>query len=88
MAIEDYATNDDLDPAFRENVSSSRLFSIRFSELASMRTFLSRLAQAAVDHGGAIWIDTDYGWVINGENYLKEIALNPNWDWRRERLDI
>jgi hypothetical protein len=85
MAIEDYATNDDLDVAFRETVSSMRLFSIRFSEIASTRRFLSLLAHAAVDQRGAIWIDTDYGWVTSGENYLKQVALNPNWDWRRER---
>jgi hypothetical protein len=45
-----------------------------------MREFLT----ASTEHVKEIWIDTDYGWVMRGDDFLHHLTTNEQWDWRRD----
>ena len=81
LAMSEYTTNTDLDARFREFVTTSALFHVRFGELGEARWLLSRIAQAARNHNDELWIDTDFGWAVNGNEFFR-VGENPDWSWR------
>jgi hypothetical protein len=83
-ALEDYATNPDLDLRFRSEVRSLQMFAIYFSDLAMVRRLVELVAQALIERGQDAWMDTDYGWVIRLSDVLIEVRRDPTWDWRRQ----
>lgn len=85
IAIEDYESNPDLDQEFREDVARLEFFDLGFTHIDAARTFLKHVARAAVDCGEPFWIDTDYGWVIAGTSFLRELEADPGFDWRRKK---
>jgi len=80
-ATEDYATNDDLPEAFRHTVASLLLYRVSFNDFklatATLRGLLANIGSDALSQS---WVDSDYGWVIPGAEFLKK--LHHNWDWR------
>ncbi|NOU34477.1 MAG: hypothetical protein HOO96_41825 [Polyangiaceae bacterium] len=80
--IEDYATNELLDPVFRQQVVAFRFFTIMFHSLEATRRLLELFAVEAGLRGERAWFDTDYGWVIDARHFLRELEQNPHWDWR------
>ncbi len=83
-AVNDYATHEELDSRFRSEVRSLRLFSLDFNDVDVARELLRSVAQAAVTRGETLWIDTDYGWVLDARDFLRRIEQDPRWDWRRD----
>lgn len=81
-AAEEYASNDDLDKEFRREAVGLRFFVVRFDNLEVTRRLLRAVVEAAVSGNETVWIDTDYGWVISGRDFLHATNKNPLWDWR------
>ncbi len=82
-AVEEYASNADLDERFREEVVALHFFSVSFDDVDMARRLLRSVAQEFVRRCESAWIDTDYGWVIHARDLLKETANDPRWDWRK-----
>jgi len=84
-AAEDYASNEDLDGRFRREAGLLRFFTIIFDDIGVVRRVLRTITQEAVDRVESVWIDTDYGWVIDAQRFLKEMERDAGWDWRVRR---
>lgn len=84
-AVADYTANDELDERFRGALRGLRFFAVRFQNLDLARRLLRRIAQAAAIRNDDLWIDTDYGWVIHGRDFLRRTDEDPGWDWRYKR---
>jgi hypothetical protein len=84
FAVEDFATNEFLDERFRLEVHGLKFFTIRFHDVDVTRQVLRAFSQAAVSRGETGWIDTDYGWVIHVQDFVRKTDDNPHWDWRYE----
>lgn len=85
--VGDYATNELLDPVFRQQVVAFRFFTIRFHSLEATRRILELFAREACLRSERAWFDTDYGWVIDARHFLRELEQNPHWDWRFSKGD-
>lgn len=79
---EDYASNSYMPDALQTAAHSLRYLSIRFSDIDMVRQVLVRLALRISAAGHTAWIDTDYGWAIDTNEFLRNTARDPNWDWR------
>jgi hypothetical protein len=55
---------------------------VRFGEIDEARQFLCMVSLLAGVRGEIVWFDTDYGWVISSEEFLRAIDGNPAYDWR------
>lgn len=80
---EEYAANEDLDPGFRDELGANKeYYAVMFRGIDFAREILQILAERGPTE---IWIDTEYGWVIRGDQFLSRVRREPNWDWRHDR---
>lgn len=85
LAWEEGETNPDLDMRFRQTVRGMNVFSLTFQSLDVCRELLADLSSRSVVANERLWIDTDYGWVIEARDFLAQIEVDPQWDWRVNR---
>src|SRR5678815_2012352 len=78
----EYESDDYLCEEFRRDVASLRFFTFRFNDIALMRNVLRWIMRCVVDRKELGWFDTDYGWVVSAEDFLRNTDQDPDWDWR------
>ena len=84
--VEDYESNDDLDPRFRIVVRTLKFVNVRFGgNFSIVRDFVKIVCEKSILRDEEVWIDTDYGWVIQASELLEHIGRDPSWDWRFKR---
>ena len=81
----EYEENDDLVADFRRIVWERTHFWICFSDFDLVRSILAAILETQADPA-TCWMDTDYGWVIRGDQILEAIRVDPDWDWRHDNL--
>ncbi len=80
--IDDYKSNTLLNGIFRRNVDNYIFYWIRFNNFIIVNEMMCNLLKAFTNMIDDIWIDNDYGVVINGNDVLSILKQNINWDWR------
>ncbi len=86
--IEWYETDDLLDSEFRKKVHNYIFYVVSFNNIDILKKYLLKILKDNEKKLHDIWIDNDYGKVINGRVFLRKLQEDLNWDWRQENLDI
>jgi hypothetical protein len=80
--VYEYMSNDDLDAAFRQEAHEKTFYSVMFRGLDLVKRVMMSLLRGVGGDAASCWIDTDYGWVIRGDDFLQHLEHDADWDWR------
>ncbi|MGZ5909848.1 MAG: hypothetical protein ACXWLB_08225 [Reyranella sp.] len=78
---QDYATNDELNEQFREEIGDKAFHLVTFNDIGLGRRVVRRLLSAAAERARDLWIDNGYDVVIRGDVALARLTEDPDWDW-------
>ncbi|WP_426343263.1 hypothetical protein ACN9MU_18520 [Pseudoduganella sp. R-32] len=81
-AAQDYAECVGLSDVLRSSLVRSKFYLLSFNDFELAKSVMGTLLLHFRADLEETWIDNDYGQLISGSNFLRNITLDPNWDWR------
>jgi hypothetical protein len=77
---DEYRANEDLDAEFRSDLEKwKEYYAVTFRGIDLAREAIRLLTELEPKE---VWIDTEYGWVLRGDQFLQALQQEPSWDWR------
>lgn len=82
VIIEEYEREFELDAELKRLVRQLRFFAVDFNDFEYAQCLVRLASKAASSVGEQVWIDTDYGWIMSGDEYLRNSGNSFFLDWR------
>lgn len=82
FALSNYIESDDLPQEFRDILVNSSFYLLSFNDLPLVKSVVVDLLSDKEIGVEDIWIDDDYGRIIRAKNFISNIVIFPDWDWR------
>jgi len=78
----EYSDHEFIEEQFIAEMHSFSAFLVSFNDYESVMSSIHILLEHGSMKPETIWIDTDYGWLLRGDVFLSEVAVNSDYDWR------
>lgn len=84
IGIEEILENELAPKELKLDVSQRNFLSCRFNDFPFARACLFLALRDLEAEASKVWMDTDYGWFIRGDELLASLQREPDLDWRHE----